>query len=121
MSEGNGVEVIPIEEMEICRILSIHKFSIIDLVDMEYYKVGGDLCVLGEPMFVNSDGLLYVVKRAGVEPRGLTKEEEQAFGGTVQLMSKPIKGNHSKVMNGKKEKGISITVVERSVEDNNHK
>jgi hypothetical protein len=31
-SESN---IIPPEEMDICRILSIHKFSIIDLVDME--------------------------------------------------------------------------------------
>jgi hypothetical protein len=115
MSQSNESEIIPIEEMEICRILSIHKFSIIDLVDMEYFKVGGDFCVLGEPLFVNSDGLLYVVKRAGVEPRGLTKEEEEVFGGTVQLATKPLRGNHARAMNGKKEKGISITVVERKV------
>ena len=107
----NEGEIIAIEEMEICRILSIHKFSIIDLVDMEYFKVAGDFCVLGEPLFVNSDGLLYVVKKAGVEPRGLTKEEEEMFGGSVQLATKPIRGNNPKANNGKKEKGISITVI----------
>ena len=32
-----------------------------------------DLSVLGEPMFVNSDGLLYVLKQTGVDPRDLTK------------------------------------------------
>ena len=28
-----------------------------------------DISVLGEPMFVNSDGLLYIVKQTGIEPR----------------------------------------------------
>jgi hypothetical protein len=71
----------------------------------------GDFSVLGEPLFVNSDGLLYVVKRNGVEPRGLTKEEEQLFGGTVQFINKPMRGLNTKSVNSKKEKGISITVV----------
>lgn len=60
---------------------------------------------------MNSDGLLYVVKRTGVEPRGLTKEEEEVFGGTIKLVSKPTRGANPKAVNGKKEKGISITVV----------
>ena len=85
MSQLNESEIIPIEETEICRILSIHKFSIINLVDMEYFKRGGDFCVLGEPL----------------------------FGGTVQLATKPLKGNHARAINGKKEKGISITMVIR--------
>ena len=29
----------------------------------------------------------------------------------MQLATKPLRGNHARAMNGKKEKGISITVV----------
>ena len=35
--EQNEANIILPEEMDICRILSIHKFSIIDLVDMEVF------------------------------------------------------------------------------------
>lgn len=48
--------------MCICRILSIHKFNIIDLTEMEWFTMEQDVSVLGEPMFVNADGLLYIVK-----------------------------------------------------------
>jgi len=34
-----------------------------------------DVSVIGEPMFVNADGLLFVVKNANEEPRELTKDE----------------------------------------------
>jgi hypothetical protein len=35
LAKLNGLSTIEPEEMDICRILSIHKFNIIDLVDME--------------------------------------------------------------------------------------
>ena len=60
--------------MCICRILSIHKFSIIDLTEMEWFMMDQDSVVIGEPMFVNTDGLLYVVKNMNEEPRKLTKD-----------------------------------------------
>lgn len=51
-----------------------------------------DACVLGEPLFVNSDGLLYIVKQTGIEPRELTKEEEEVFGGRITVSVRPTRG-----------------------------
>jgi hypothetical protein len=71
-----------------------------------------EISVFGEPMFVNSDGLLYIVKQTGVEPRELTKEEETTFGGKIKTVIRPTKGrgpvsSHPQ----KKEKGMTIKVV----------
>jgi hypothetical protein len=62
--------------MWICRILSIHKFSIIDLTEMEviillmkWFSMNQEVSVIGEPMFVNADGLLYIVKNGNDEHR----------------------------------------------------
>ena len=33
-----------------------------------------DVSVFGEPMFVNADGLLYIIRQTNLEPRELTKE-----------------------------------------------
>jgi hypothetical protein len=41
---------------------------------------------------VNSDGLLYIVKQTGIEPRELTKEEEELFGGKIKIAVKPTRG-----------------------------
>ena len=74
--------------------------------------------VLGEPMFVNSDGLLYVVKQTGIEPRELTKDEEIIFGGKVKAVIRPTRGRVVFNANNtqKKEKGITIKVVEKKEE-----
>lgn len=66
---------------------------------------------------MNSDGLLYIVKQTGIEPRELTKEEEQLFGGKIRAI-RPTRGrpqHHPTAVNpaAKKEKGITITVVEK--------
>ena len=68
MNEVNKIVKSP-EEMCICRILSIHKFSIIDLSEMEvillliqWFSMNQEVSVIGEPMFVNADGLLYILK-----------------------------------------------------------
>ncbi len=76
-----------------------------------------EVSVLGEPMFVNSDGLLYVLKRTGVEPRDLTKEEEVAFGGKVKVAVRPTKGRVGGGVAKEKEKGITIKVVEKMEEE----
>lgn len=72
-----------------------------------------DVSVLGEPMFVNSDGLLYIVKQTGVEPRELTKEEEIIFGGKIKTVTRPTRGRASASSSNpqKKEKGITIKVI----------
>ena len=52
-----------------------------------------EVSVLGEPMFVNSDGLLYIIKQTGIEPRELTKDEEIIFGGKIKTLTiRPTKG-----------------------------
>jgi hypothetical protein len=33
---------------------------------MQYFGMMSDVLVLGEPMFVNSDGLLYIIKQTGI-------------------------------------------------------
>lgn len=66
-------------------------------------------------MFVNTDGLLYIVKDGRELPRMLTKEEEIKFGGTIREIgqSGEVKtrkeGGREKVK--EKEKGVTITVV----------
>lgn len=64
-------------------------------------------------MFVNSDGLLYIIKQTGIEPRELTKEEESIFGGKIKHYVRPTKGRSAPSASIKKEKGISIKVVEK--------
>lgn len=69
-----------------------------------------DLSVFAEPLFVNSDGLLYIVKDRTVGPRELTKTEETAFGGKLKA-PKAVRAKN--VPPAKKEKAMSITVVQR--------
>lgn len=79
-----------------------------------------EVSVLGEPMFVNSDGLLYIIKQTGIEPRELTKEEEKIFGGKIKNVIRPTRGRpnqHILTNNLKKEKGITIKVVEKEKEE----
>ena len=66
-------------------------------------------------MFVNSDGLLYIVKQTGIEPRELTKDEEIIFGGKIKSYVRPTRGRVPipSSQPQKKEKGIKITVVEK--------
>lgn len=102
--------------MCICRILSIHKFNIIDLTEMEvnlclfqWFSMNQDVSVIGEPMFVNSDGLLYIIKNGTDHHRELTKEEEQKFGGTI----KPIIIRNKPRTNHKEAKSMKIKVIEK--------
>ena len=71
--------------------------------------------VMTEPMFVNADGLLYIIKNCEIEPRPLTREEEIKFGGKIKSLVrvKPRPSNP----NYKKEKGVTIKVVEKEEED----
>lgn len=66
-----------------------------------------DVSVIGEPMFVNSDGLLYIVKNGNDQHRELTKEEELKFGGTV----KPIIVRNKPRVNQKEAKTMKIKVI----------
>ena len=65
-------------------------------------------------MFVNSDGLLYIIKKTAVDPRELTKEEEIIFGGKIKSYVRPTRGRAPVVQSHKKEKSIKITVVEKT-------
>ena len=65
-------------------------------------------------MYVNSDGLLYIIKPTGVDPGELTGDKgislgvkARAFTRTVR--SRPPQSSHPQ----KKEKGITIKVVEK--------
>ena len=73
-----------------------------------------DVSVVGEPMFVNADGLLYVLKNGGEEPRELTKEEEKKFGGVVRpaVVRNNVRGNAQK----KEAPMMKIMVVEKEME-----
>lgn len=68
-----------------------------------------DVSVIGEPMFVNSDGLLYIIKNGTDHHRELTKEEEQKFGGTI----KPIIIRNKPRTNHKEAKSMKIKVIEK--------
>ena len=74
-------------------------------------------------MFVNSDGLLYIIKQTAIQPRELTKEEEITFGGKIKSYVRPTRGRapvtHHQPQ--KKEKGIKITVVEKKEEKEQEK
>ena len=73
-----------------------------------------DISVFGEPMFVNSDGLLYIIKQTGIEPRELTKDEEIIFGGKIKAYVRPTRGRAPVTSQPqKKEKSLKITVVEK--------
>lgn len=74
--------------------------------------MSSDNSVFMEPMFVNCDGLLYVVKDGDCEVREPTKEEEKEWGRKVII--KPIirKTNPNRKPKEKsKEKGVKITVI----------
>jgi hypothetical protein len=64
--------------------------------------------VYTEPLFVNTDGLLYIVKKVGLDPRPLTREEEIKFGGTVKEFSRRYRPRTNVA---KKERGVTIKVV----------
>lgn len=51
-----------------------------------------DASVIAEPLFVNADGLMFVIKSAKKEPRALTKEEQGKFGGNIKPYSKTTRG-----------------------------
>lgn len=81
---------------------------------MEWFEMNQDVSVVGEPMFVNADGLLYVLKNGGEEPRELTKEEEKKFGGVVRpaVVRNNVRGNAQK----KEAPMMKIMVVEKEME-----
>lgn len=54
-----------------------------------------DASVISEPLFVNADGLMFVVKSSKKQPRGLTKEEQRKFGGNIKPQVKTIKGRQN--------------------------
>lgn len=68
-------------------------------------------------MFVSADGLLYIIKQTGIQPRELTKDEEIIFGGKIKSYVRPTRGRAPiATQTQKKEKGIKITVVEKKEE-----
>jgi hypothetical protein len=68
-----------------------------------------DVSAIGEPMFVNTDGLLYIMKNGADQHRELTKEEEQKFGGTI----KPVIIRNKPRSNHKEAKSMKIKVIEK--------
>jgi hypothetical protein len=51
-----------------------------------------DASVIAEPLFVNADGLMFVIKSSKKQPRNLTKEEQTKFGGNIKPNVKTTKG-----------------------------
>ena len=64
-------------------------------------------------MFVNADGLLFIIKSAKKEPRALTRDEEIKFGGKIKPNLTKIRRTTAKTYQPKKEKGVTIKVVEK--------
>lgn len=67
--------------------------------------------MFGEPLFVNADGLVFVAKSKSKKISNLTQEQQTKFGGNVKTKVKPKPRTVGFI---KKEKGITIKVVENN-------
>ena len=69
-----------------------------------------EIPVASEPLFIATDGVVFIVKDKTKKLRNLSKEEQIKFGGTFKESSAKSKTSTYKPPQSKQEKGVKITV-----------
>ena len=110
------------EEMEITKVVALHKFRVEDLGEMEYWNLKGiEVLVSVDPLYIVNDGGIFVVrdrrKKVGVMA-------QEIGGGSVGESSKGkvVRAQEKRAAKRVPEKGVKITVkkMEKKVEQDNN-
>ncbi|CAD8183019.1 unnamed protein product [Paramecium pentaurelia] len=109
------------ENIEVCRIVAVHRFNRYELLNEEWIPLKNDDYLLGsQPLFITNDGQLIILRDSTQQPRELTNEEIKQFGIIQSNYTKSIKTGVSrgpvKTRFFNEEKALVITVKKKAEE-----